>query len=814
MKSCIRSLAAALLAMLLVTVPTLPAAAGEAARTAASIKVRVDKPGVKVSPTLWGIFYEEINCSGDGGLYAEMVRNRSFEDAEKPDNWTLVQEGGCEAEMSVVKKEPAGEFNRRALRLEIRKGGSGRAGAANGGWWGMGVKAGEACALTVIARAGEGFEGPLGVTIEGAEGKVLATGSIEGLSSQWKRISLDLVPSATDPKARLVLAAARPGTVWLDFVSLFPERTWKERPNGLRPDLAEMLDGLKPAFARFPGGCWVEGDTLEFAQRWKQTIGDVAERRSQYNIWQYMATNGLAYHEYLQMSEDLKAEPLFVINCGMSHRENVPMDQMGPWVQDALDAIEYANGPADSKWGSLRAESGHPAPFGLKLLEIGNENGGPAYQERYALFHDAIKARYPEIQLIANVPTDRRKADIVDEHYYSSPGFFMSQADRYDGYDRKGPKIFVGEYAVTQGCGQGNLRGALGEAAFMTGMERNSDVVVLAAYAPLFVNINHKRWNPDLINFDSSRVYGIPSYHVQKMFAENRVDAILPLEQVIRTGEEPGRARPGAIGLGTWATQAEFKDIQVTQGGKSLFACDFSKGTQGWKVYKGDWTAQDKVLKQSFGGDDLRITAGDPAWHDYTYSLKARKIFGAEGFLVMFQVRDEANWLWWNLGGWGNSRHAIENSVGGGKSILGSQAPGKIETGRWYDIRIELEGNRVKCFLDGALIHDARFPEPRPLYAVAGRAGAAGEVVLKVVNVSPEAIETRIDLEGAGKVESKAKAVVLTSADPMDENTIDQGAKVSPVEREVDTAAAGFTHSFPANSLTVLRIKAEGARVR
>ena len=256
-------------------------------------------------------------------------------------------------------------------------------------------------------------------------------------------------------------AKARSGSTWS---RCFPKKTWKNRQNGLRPDLAGMLAELRPAFVRFPGGCWVEGDTMKFAYRWKETIGDLSERRTQYNIWNYHATHGLGFHEYLQMCEDLGAEPLFVINCGMSHREVVPMDRMREFVQDALDAIEYCNGPADSPWGKLRADSGHPAPFHLKLMEIGNENGGPAYQERYALFYDAIKKRYPEMTLIANLPTDKRPADVVDEHYYSSPEFFIQQADRYDQYDRKGPKIYVGEYAVTQGCrpGQPPRRGGRG----------------------------------------------------------------------------------------------------------------------------------------------------------------------------------------------------------------------------------------------------------------------------------------------------------------------------------------------------------------
>ena len=289
---------------------------------------------------------------------------------------------------------------------------------------------------------------------------------------------MELTGPGTDPKGALSLIAEGQGTLWFDMVSVMPKKTWRD--HGLRPDLCEMLEALQPSFLRFPGGCWVEGDDTAHNYQWKKTIGDVSHRIPLWNIWQYWATHGLGYHEYLQLSEDLGAEPLFCINVGMSHREVVPLDQMGPWVQDALDAIEYANGSTNTLWGGLRARNGHPAPFNLKYLEIGNENGGPAYHERWELFYNAIKARHPEIQLIANVwggyPTNRMP-EIIDEHYYNNPEFFMGQAHRYDSYRRDGPKVFVGEYAVTSGAGLGNLRGAIGEAAFMTGLERNADVV-------------------------------------------------------------------------------------------------------------------------------------------------------------------------------------------------------------------------------------------------------------------------------------------------------------------------------------------------
>ena len=509
----------------------------QALAQSAKVVVQADKPGPRISPTLYGVFFEEINMAGDGGLYAELVRNRSFEDSDKPDHWSLVLGGSAKGEIAIDAQQPRSKNNTRALKMTVQPGGEGRVGVANHGYYGIRVEKDAVYELSLAARAdnglGAGFGGVLIVTLESSDGKrVYAEAKIDGVTAQWKTYKLSLTASDADPKARIVIAATQPGTFELDMVSLFPKATWKGRPNGLRPDLAEMLVGLRPAFVRFPGGCWVEGDTLPFAQRWKTTIGDLADRRTLWNLWQYNSTNGLGYHEYLQLCEDLGAEPLFVINCGMSHKEIVPMDKMAEWVQDALDAIEYANGSADSKWGAMRVEAGHPKPFNLKYLEIGNENGGTAYHERYALFYDAIKAKYPEMRLVADfwdgAAPSNRLVEILDEHYYSDPEFFIANAHRYDSYDRKGPKIYVGEYAVTQGCGQGNLRAAIGEAAFMTGMERNSDVVVMASYAPLFANVNFKKWDPDLINFDSTRVYGLPSYYVQKMFSENRGDVVLP----------------------------------------------------------------------------------------------------------------------------------------------------------------------------------------------------------------------------------------------------------------------------------------------
>ena len=766
-----------------------------------TLTIAADKPGHAISPTLYGIFFEDINCSADGGLYAELVRNRNFEDGDAPDHWEALGGSSGDVSFAIDETAPVSPKNPRSLKVEVRALNGARAGVVNNGFWGMAVNKGAAYQLSLFVRGAAGFGGPLSLTLESKTGAIYAREKIPTLTTDWKAYHFSMSPNQTDPKARLVISTTRPGTFWLDMVSLFPKKTWKNRPNGMRSDLAQMLAGLKPAFMRFPGGCWVEGDTMSLAYRWKQTVGDPAERRTQYNIWQYHATHGIGYHEYLQLCEDLDAEPLFVINCGMSHKEVVPVDKMSEYVQDAVDAIEYANGPVSSRWGGLRARNHHPAPFHLKYMEIGNENGGPAYQQRYALFYDTIKAKYPQMHLIANEWGGRpsnRPVEIVDEHYYSSPEFFINSAQKYDSYDRAGRKVYVGEYAVTQGCGQGNLQAAVGEAAFMTGLERNSDVVLMASYAPLFANVNYKKWNPDLIDFDSSRVYGLPSYYVQKMFSENRGDVVLPVE--VKSPEVVASAKSGAIGVGTWRTQAEFKDIKVTREGQTLFASDFASGTEGWSFHDGQWSVQDGMLDQKALAENIRAFAGDKHWSNYTYTLKARKLGGDEGFLIPFLVQDETAKAWWNIGGWGNTRHAIEMD-----GIFADSVSGHIETDRWYDIRIELTDTHIKCYLDGKLIHDVAYPRSNALYAVASRATNRHEAILKVVNVSRENQPTAIRLTGA-MLGGPATAIALSSDRPEEENSLEQPNKVAPVTRTVICSSSDLSYNFPANSVTVLRL--------
>lgn len=765
------------------------------------ISVQTDRPGHPIPPTLWGIFFEDINLSADGGLYPELVRNGSFEDGEHPENWGTISSAPEAGDSRTIDtSRPLNPLNRRSLRVRIDSSTT----LVNEGYYGMGIVAGERYMLRLAARAADGFDGRIIARLV-AGSEVLASGDLQGFGANWREHTLDLRASGTHPRASLQLRLEGRGTLFLDMVSLMPRRTW--RASGLRPDLAEAMDALKPSFLRFPGGCWVEGEDLSRMYNWKMTIGDVGVRIPLDNIWGYRATHGIGYHEYLQMAEDLGAEPLFCINAGMSHRENAPLEVMSQWIQDALDAIEYANGPTNSVWGGLRARRGHPAPFHLKYLEIGNENGGPAYRERWPLFVQAIQARYPEIILIANhwlgdFPKDPMP-EIVDEHYYDTPEWFIEHAHRYDNYDRRGPKVFVGEYAVTRNTGLGNLRGAIGEAAFMTGLERNSDVVAMAAYAPLFCNANHKRWPVNLINFDSSRWFGIPSYYVQKLFSEHRGTVTLPTTVESASVQEP--LPSGGIGVGTWNTSAEFKDIQVTApNGEVLFASDFSRDSAGWRMQGGGrWSVQDGALRQADADREfVRALAGDRSWTDYTLQLKARKLAGREGFLILFHNADDEDRVWWNLGGLQNVRHGVE--IG---STLDPES-GSIETGRWYAIKIEVRGLGVKCWLDGQLIHDLQRARRslQTLFASATRDEKAGDLILKVVNTAPTPLETEIELRGVNRPGTQGQAIVLTSESPKDENTLEQPTRVSPRTENVALPGPRWTRVFPGNSLTVLRL--------
>ena len=795
-----------------------------------SIVVGADQPGIPVASTMHGLFFEDINYGADGGLYAELVQNRSFEHREPLYSWTEAFRDGAEGRVVVEDESPLNANNTHFLRIFVNKPGTNGCGVMNSGFDGIALHKGDRYLFSIYARQRAGRNNALRIVLEHDAGQSIVSTEISGLGTSWKKFETTLTSSATVTNARLELLATAEGVVDVDMVSLFPEKTFKGRPNGLRADLAQTLADMKPGFLRFPGGCIVEGRDFNNMYRWKDTIGDVAERKQNWNVWQdrrspqYSQTYGLGFFEYFQFAEDIGAEPLPVINCGMCCQARqgrfVPLAELDPFVQDALDLIEFANGPATSDWGAKRVAMGHPAPFNLKYLAVGNEQWQQDYFDRYIVFYRAIKAKYPEIQIISSAgpfASDAHwrfawekfrsgtPADVVDEHYYVPPHWLLENVDRYESFKRNGPKIFVGEFAAHDGgARRSTLRAALAEAAYMTGLWKNADVVIMASYAPLFGKFGHDQWHPNLIWFDNTRVMLTPSYYAQALFAQNRPDIALPVKVEAPVEELQPH---GMIGVGTWNTQAEYKDVRVTApDGRVLYESDFSKGTEGWRTTGGDWSVADGALQQKGGGENIRAVTGDPSWTDYTLTLKARKLGGEEGFLVLFHTRDADNPVWWNIGGWRNTEHALQ-----GEGVVEERVRGSIELNRWYDIRIELKGSSVKAFLDDKLIHEAQCKPAASLFAGAGfkGAGAAKELVLSVVNVSSEPCETTVQLQGVSRVTKAAHLTVLTSTDPSDVNSLDAPNTVKPVTQDVQISGPSFNRVFPANSLSVLRIKTE-----
>ena len=785
------------------------------------LTVKVDKPGVKISPMFYGLMTEEINHAYDGGLYAELIQNRVFKDnAKNPVHWSLIQGEGGAGTMSLDTAQSLNEALPVSLKLNVTTPGT-RVGVANDGYWGIPVKPNTGYNASFYAK---GNAGPLMISIESNDGKtIVAKDYIKKVSDTWQKYEVTLKTGNAAPGTnyRFVISTTAPGTLWLNLVSLMPP-TYKNRPNGLRPDLMQLMGDMKPAYLRFPGGNYLEGNTIAERFDWKKTIGPLENRPGHQAPWGYRSSDGMGLMEFLYWCEDLNMEPLLGVFAGYALRGEVIKagPELTPFVQDALDEIEFITGDATTKWGAERAKLGHPKPFNLTYVEIGNEDWfdkSGSYDGRFTQFHDAIKAKYPKLQLISTngvnggVRVTSRKPDVLDDHYYRSAAAMARDAHHYDKTDRNGPKIFVGEWASTEGSPTPTMQAALGDAAWLTGLERNSDIVVMECYAPLLVNVNPgaRQWGTNLIGYDALNSFASPSYYVQKMFGNNRGDVVLPVEIAPQKVDMKSTFTPkGSVGIGTWLTQAEFKDAKVTSGDKVLFQSDFANGTQGWKKAGGDWKTSDGVLMQTNPGDNIRLTTGDVNWTDYTYEIKARKTGGAEGFLILFHVENSNDYIWWNLGGWGNSRSVIERARGGNKTEIGPQLPVTIETGRWYDIKIEVKGRDIKAYLDGKLLAEAT-DDPGapadPLYATSSRDEKTGDVIIKVVNVSAAPQQLSVNLQGVTKVTGALLETI--SGDPADVNSLAEPLKVAPKTMKLAVTAPNFVQEFPAHSASVLRVK-------
>lgn len=823
--------------------------------TAQTNPIRIDlgQKGAQVSENLYGIFFEEISHAGDGGLYAELVQNRGFEEhvlpsgmtwrkgrAYAPDamnyehrnnrKWNIpwdmeqkkmtgwqVSGEGCSVASKVVEvSKPLHPNTPNAMQLSIKKmQQGGKAVLTNIGYWGMGLKEGDKYDLRFYVRSSN-YKGTITVRLTDTETKAtLATTSFAARPlGDWTELTATLTSQGSAAKGALSLEFDQQGTVLVDYVSLFPQATFKGRKNGQRADVAQMIVDLKPKFMRWPGGCIVEGATYENRVKWKETLGDPMTRRGEWDLWGYRATWGMGYHEFLQFCEDLGMDGMFVNNAGMScsvrNGDFVSSEaELDSVIQDFRDAIDYALAdPATNYWAKRRADAGHPKPFPLKYVEIGNENVGPEYVTHFNYIFKRLKAEYPNLTFINTLGhTDPLLQQVpgeymVDPHWYRNPDFFFANNHLFDEAPRT-HDIYVGEYACNGGVGAGNLLTALSEAAFIMGMERNSDVVKMTSYAPLFENENRRDWPCNLIHINSSEVYGRASYYVQQMSAQHRPTYNVFVSETT-TADEAKPFAPGSIGLGSYATQCEYKDIRLTTADGKVRQVSVDQ----LKSLKGQWTTEGDVIRQTSDEHLTMAMLPDFSSDKYTLQLKARKLSGAEGFFVYCGLDPKGqNGLGANVGGWNNHTTAIQPmSRGRVNDVLGRRAPQSVDTDRWYEVRLVVTLALVTLFVDGKEMTVARPVQPTRHFCQAGYDEAAGELVIKVVNATDQPYSRSFDISGVRGALPTGQVISL-SGRATEENTFEQPTKLAPVSTLYGKFGKRFDYTFAPMSFTVMRVK-------
>ncbi len=811
----------------------------------AALHIDGDGKGASISDTMFGIFFEDINYAADGGLYAELVRNRSFE-FNSSDNgsfngltgWQTLNRSGSGTTATVLNDgERLNAMNRNYLRLDAAAAGDGvRNTSFNNG---VAVKAGATYTASVWARSTTAQDLTLrvennGNTAVAASGKVAIDGS-----DTWKKYDVEITATDTTDAGRLAVLAGAGSTIRLDMVSFMPEDRWVGPVNGksvLRKDLAEKVADMKPSFVRFPGGCVTNVGTFKSYEesnytdrkrtyQWKETIGPIEQRPANWNFWGYNQSYGIGYLEYFELAEDLGAQPLPVLSvgangCGSNIPEMKDDASIARWVDDTVDLIEFANGSTDTEWGAKRAALGHPKPFGLKMIGLGNEENTTTFEANFPKFRDAIKAKYPEIKIISNSGPDSsgarfdtlwkfnraQKVDLVDEHYYRDPSWFLANNHRYDTYDRSGPKVFLGEYAS-----RGNtFANALSEASYMTALQRNADVVRLASYAPLLANESNVQWTPDAIWFDNDESWSSANWEVQKMFGNNVGDEVVPstFDGAVNQPDDIS----GGVFLSTWSTAASYDNLTVksNDNGDTLFSDTFDDASK-WSPQSGTWAATGgKYTQTSTSVNDARsIVTGayTKDWSNYTLELDATKQSGAEGFLVGFGAKATNDFYWWNIGGWGNTRSVLQKASGGAASEVKALENKSLVTGQKYHIKVVVTGHTIKLYLDGELqMSYDEAASSEKLFQVVTRDKKSGDLVAKVVNTATKPVRTAVDVSDVG-IKGAGKVTQLTASSLTDTNSKSNPTKVVPVTSTLNGLSDTFTYEFPASSVTFLRME-------
>ena len=843
-----------------------------------------------ISDMLMGIFFEDINFAADGGLYAEKIVNRSFEFTQIAKNdqlygWTKV--GAAEAQVRV--NDLAGCLNENNTNYLVLTNASGeKAGVANSGFLdGISVEQNAVYDFSIYARAVDGYCGDITVNLVCGT-SVLGTATVSGLTDRWVKYEAELTSSRTAYSNVRLQVLIGDGSVAVDMVSLFPRDTYKNRENGLRADLVEMLAALEPAFIRFPGGCVIEGYDYETMYNWKDSIGvgrdgepllwggtygDVAARKQGIDIWTNIAltedplpsymTYGLGFYEFFLLAEDLGAVGVPVVNCGLycqargGKAVSVGSEEFRQFIQDALDLVEFCRGGADTKWGAVRIAMGHEEPFALKYIGIGNENFGYDYYDRYAAFVDAFAeaaVKDPElfegIELLYSSGTDDATSSTLnfdsyeyaqqwlednpgktledftgatDHHYYNTPEWFLLNADYYDpeNYSRDSLTatahggaipVFLGEYAAQSNT----LRAALAEAAYMTGIERNGDIIRMAAYAPLFGNLTALHWAPDLIWFNNHLCTGSINYYMQKLFSTNVGTAVLRSDLI---GEEGTAQSPaGMVGVGTWNTTASFDNLRVVSNetggllGEQTFDTDtFSQ----WEdVADGEFTVRDGKLIQ-FNITTTAATTGtvayygDASWTNYTYTVEATKLSGSEGFLIPFVVESKNEHYFWNIGGWNNTVSCLQQVTGGTKSdqVAGTVKSCRIAVGQTYQLKVVVTGTNVRCYIDDVLYvdHDFSAAVTDEAYQVVS-VDENGDIILKLVNVTGEDRTFAVSIANAGGLSAEATVYQVMGDSLNNDNILGAVEDCFMEEFTISGISAQFNYTVPQYSATVIRI--------
>ena len=833
-----------------------------------TVKLTADS---EISDILYGIFFEDINYSVDAGVYAEMIKNRSFEYGNQAANGN--KHGWAASNASVLKfgvvdgstdGSALNNVNPHYAVLQNSSASDFEGIRGTGYLDGIAIEAGAKYIVSFYMKGLDSYDGKVRVAIEDKSGTTYGEAIVDKITDAWWKYEVTLTASATINKDLRLAIEITKGSAAVDMISMMPEDTFAGLP--IRKDIGEALADLSPAFIRFPGGCAVEGRDEASKYNWKDsigngaefvvngetTVGDVAVRPQGVDIWSgtashpYYTTHGIGFYEYFALCDALDALPIPILNAGMTcpiqsgnnyRVYDINSEEFKQCVQDALDLVEFCLGDASTYWGSVRIAMGHEGPFALKYIGIGNEQWQSEYHQHYRKFVEAFEqaakknpALYGDIELIvANGPVSTDKygynylktdpdtiTTLVDEHFYETADWFYFNTNRYDSYDRNmQADVFLGEYAAKANT----MNAALAEAAFMTGLERNSDIVKMACYAPLFGNSTLSQWTPDMIFFSNNRLNLTPNYYVQQLFANNLGVNILPSSMEV--GEMPVTdANTGKIGLGSWMTSVSYDDLKVVSNvdGSVLYETDFSSDTtledDNWLVHKGKWAISDDKLVQSsktYPSDGITgdvVYVGDSTWSNYTLTVKGTILSGNEGFLIPICVGDKDNNIFWNLGGWNNTVSCLEIVDGGVKSgqVSGTVRTIKLKQNQEYEIKIVVEDSRIRCYLNDRLYIDYQPLKPEPLFETAS-IDANGDIILKLINTTDQMIDINVALQNVdlSQYNTTASVTTLASENLSATNTFENPDLITPVNSTlpVDTT---FVYTAPGYSVSILRI--------